>query len=96
MAQLGTPPGSVLEDDFSTLANLVTRRRSRLDAGFIEMILFCKLNHNLIPNTIPEISRETVNDHVPIRLRDPDMQAELQNFDVDPHAHDSESDMNDV
>ena len=97
MAQLGTPPGSgVLENDFSTFANLVTRRRSRLDAGFIEMILFCKLNHNLIPNTIPEISRETINDHVPIRLRDPDMQAELQDFDVDPHAHDSESNMDDV
>ena len=97
MAQLGTPPGSgVLENDFSTFANLVTRRRSRLDAGIVEMILFCKLNHNLIPNSVPEISRETINDHVPIRLRDPDMQAELQALDVDPHAHDSESDMDDA
>ena len=36
MARLGTPPGSgVLENDFSAFANLVTRRRSWLDADFI-------------------------------------------------------------
>lgn len=59
------------------IAYLVIRRQSQRDAGIIEMILFCKLNHNLISNSVPGISRETINDHVPIRLRVPDMQAEL-------------------
>ena len=66
------------------------------DTGFIVMILFCKWNHNLIPNSVPKISRETINDYVRIRLQDPDVQAELQALDVDPHAHDSESDMDDA
>jgi hypothetical protein len=84
MAQLGTPPGSgVLENDFSTFANLVTRHRSRLDTGIVEMVLFCKLNYKLIPTLIPEISAETINDHIPIRLSDPDMQADLQEMNVD-------------
>ena len=94
MAQLGTPPGSgVLENDFSTFANLVSRRRSRLDTSIVEMILFCKLNYKLIPNLIPDISSETIKNHIPIRLSDPDMQAELQAMNVDPHANDSESDV---
>jgi hAT family C-terminal dimerisation region len=96
MAQLGTPPGSgVLENDFSTFANLVTRHRSRLEPSIIEMILFCKLNYKLIPNVIPAISAESIKNHIPIRLRDPDMQAELQQMLVDPHANDSESDVDD-
>jgi hAT family C-terminal dimerisation region len=96
MAQLGTPPGSgVLENDFSTFANLVTRHRSRLEPSIIEMILFCKLNYKLIPDVIPAISAESIKNHIPIRLRDPDMQAELQQMLVDPHANDSESDVDD-
>ena len=39
---------------------------------------------------------ETINDHIATRLRDPDMQAELQALDIDPHAHDSASDMDDA
>lgn len=94
MAQLGTPPGSgVLENDFSTFANLVTRHRSRLDTGIVEMILFCKLNYKLIPSIIPEITAEMIKNHIPIRLSDPDMQAELQPMNVDPHANDGESDV---
>jgi hypothetical protein len=63
MAQLGTPPGSgVLENDFSTFANLVIRRRFRLDTGIIEMILFCKLNH--ISNMIPEINSSDIKDNI--------------------------------
>ena len=96
MAQLGTPPGSgVLENDFSTFANLVTRHRSRLDTGIVEMILFCKLNYKLIPTLIPEISSEAIKDHIPIRLSDPDMQAELQEMNVDPLANESDSDLDD-
>jgi hypothetical protein len=38
LAQLGTPPGSgVLENDFSSFANLVTRHRALLDPAMIEM-----------------------------------------------------------
>ena len=59
IAQLGTPPGSgVLENDFSTFANLFIRRRSLLDTGIIEMILFCKLNH-----MIPEINSSDIMDN---------------------------------
>ena len=94
MAQLGTPPGSgVLGNDSSTLANLVTRRRSRLDTGIIEMILSCKLNHKLIPSEIPEISADAISDHIPIRLRNPEMKAELQPLDVDPQFNNRESDL---
>ena len=93
MAQLGTPPGSgVLKNDFSTFANLVTRHRSRLDTGIVEMVLFCKLNYKLIPTLIPEISAETINDHIPIRLSDPDMQADLQEMNVDLCENESDSD----
>ena len=88
------PPGSgVLGNDSSTLANLVTRRRSRLDTGIIEMILSCKLNHKLIPSEIPEISADAISDHIPIRLRNPEMKAELQPLDVDPQFNNGESDL---
>ena len=92
MAQLVTPPGSgVLENDSS--ANLVSRRRSRLDTSVVEMILFCKLNYKLIPTLTPDTSSETIKNHIPIRISDPDMQVELQAMNVDPHANDSESDV---
>ena len=59
------------------------------------MILFCKLNYKLIPTLIPEISSEAIKDHIPIRLSDPDMQAELQEMNVDPLANESDSDLDD-
>jgi hypothetical protein len=41
-----------------------------------------------------EISADAINDHIPIRLRNPEMQAELQPLDVDPQqANDGESDV---
>jgi hypothetical protein len=82
----------VLENDISTFANLVTRHRSRLEPSIIEMILFCKLNYKLIPYLIPAISADSIKNHIPIQLRDPDMQDELQQMNVDPHANDNEPD----
>ena len=41
---------------------------------------------------MPEISSEAVKDQIPIRLSDPDMQAELQKMSVDPLAYESDSD----
>lgn len=95
LAQLGTPPGSgVLENDFSSFANLVTRHRSSLDTAMVEMILFCKLNHHLIPNVIPAIKSEDIDANLPIRLRDPDMQNELQ--PVLDASDDNDSDLEEV
>jgi hypothetical protein len=75
------------------------RHRSRLEPSIIEMILFCKLNYKLIPNVIPAISADRIKNHIPIRLRDPNMQDELQQMNVDPHAfvdpHESDADDND-
>ena len=90
LAQLGTPPGSgVLENDFSSFANLVTRHRSTLDPAMAEMnwILFCKLNFSLIPSIIPAIATAAINEKIPIRLRDPDLQDNLQ------HANDIPADI---
>ena len=75
LAQLGTPPGSgVLENDFSSFANLMTRHRSSLDPAMVEMILFCKLNFSLIPCTIPVLATAAIDAKIPMRFRDPDLQ----------------------
>jgi hypothetical protein len=79
LAQLGTPPGSgVLENDFSSFANLVTRHRSSLDPAMVEMILFCKLNFSLIPSTIPVVATAAIDAKIPMRFRDPDLQENQQ------------------
>ena len=88
LAQLGTPPGSgVLENDFSSFANLVTRHRSTLDPAMVEMILFCKLNFSLISSIIPATATAAINEKIPMRLRDPDLQDNLQ------HANDIPADI---
>lgn len=93
LCQLGTPAGSgVLENDFSTFANLVTRHRSQLDPGIVEMILFCKLNSNLIPPSIPRISQTDIINHIPPKLRDPNMQRAVQQLDIDPNIEDLDAD----
>ena len=88
LAQLGTPPGSgVLENDFSSFVNLVTRHRSTLDPAMVEMILFCELNFSLIPSIIPAIATAAINEKIPMRLRDRDLQDNLQ------HANDISADI---
>ena len=89
LAQLGTPPGSgVLENDFSSFANLVTRHRSSRNPAMVEMMLFCKLNFSLIPKVIPVIAPTQTNVNLPIRFRNPD----LQNDEQPIHAVRIESD----
>ena len=79
LAQLGTPPGSgVLENDFSSFANLVTRHRSSLDPAMVEMILFCKLSFSLIPSTTPVVATAAIDAKIPMRFRDPDLQENQQ------------------
>lgn len=91
MAQLGTPPGSgVLENDFSSFANLVTRHRSCLDPAMVEMILFCKLNFSLIPRIIPVVAKDAIDAKLPVRLKNPDLQDNLQYVNHAPVDLDSD------
>ena len=93
LSQLATPAGSaVLENDFSTFANLVTRHRSNLDPAIVEMILFCKLNASLIPNIIPRISEAKITENIPIKLRDPIIQQALRLMNAEEIDEDEDSD----
>ena len=58
-----------------------------LDPAMVEMILFCKLNFSLIPSIIPAIATAAINEKIPMRLRDPDLQDNLQ------HANDIPADI---
>ena len=93
LAQLATPAGSaVLENDFSTFANLVTRHRANLDPAIVEMILFCKLNASLIPAVIPRISDAKITENIPIKLRDPNIQQALRLMNAEEVDEDEDSD----
>ena len=56
----------------------------------VEMILFCKLNFALIPTIIPVIAPADIDAHLPIRLRDPNLQNDVQPIIVAPIELDSD------
>ena len=93
LSQLSTPAGSaVLENDFSTFANLVTRHRSNLDPAIIDMIIFCKLNVCSIPKFIPRISGANIAENITIKLRDPLIQQALRLMNQEEIDDDDDSD----
>jgi hypothetical protein len=56
----------------------------------VEMILFCKLNFSLIPSIIPVVSAAAINAKLPMRLRDPDLQDNVQYVNAIPIDLDSD------
>lgn len=62
---------AILERDFSVAGNLLTQRRTMLDAAYVEMILFLHLNSDFIPplSTIPALLPEQRIQAVPLHLR---------------------------
>jgi hypothetical protein len=87
---LGCLPGSgVLENDFSALARILTRHRTRILPSTTEMMLFCKQNYDLIPDIIPIISVDKIDDHIPKRLTDPTMLNAMREL----HPYDDEDEV---
>lgn len=91
-AVLGVPPASaVLERDFCIADSVKTRKRSSVDPAFVEMIIFCRGNYDVIPNHIPPLSASAQKESIPDRLTDPKKLEEVEQLDVLPLQQASEA-----
>ena len=59
---------SAIERDFSLAGQMLSPRRSRLDATYVEIMLYLNLNLDVIPKYIPEIQVKDAFRHLPARL----------------------------
>jgi hypothetical protein len=89
-----------VERDFSSASNLVTKRRTRMDAAFVEMVLLLHLNINLLPpyECVADLgSLENAMDYVPRRFKDRSMFTKYLALDpYKPEEDEEEEEMADV
>lgn len=75
-----------VERDFSGCGNLLVGTRSRMDAYWVEMVMFLKANFAHIPKfgDIPSIASKDIGACLPARFKgeDPDLLAAEAAFDV--------------
>ena len=61
-----------IERDFSLVGQMLSPRRSRLDAVYVEIVMYLNLNLDLVPNHVPKISMKDAFKHLPARLTEID------------------------
>lgn len=67
---LGHPATAVaIERDFSMVGQMLSPRRSRLDAVYAEILMYLNVNLDHIPTYIPEIRTKEAHHHLPTRLK---------------------------
>lgn len=60
---------TAIERDFSMASQMLSPRRSTLDAVYIEILMYLNLNLDLIPNFTPTIHAKEAHRYLPARLQ---------------------------